>query len=155
MQVQLNGTRHDENVLKLTVAMADYISEYTKNHLIICKWLNFMECELYFYKVVKSLAHGYLLTLFQIIIIIIVFLSFFRAIPVAYGGFQARGPIEAVAVGLRQSHSNLESEPPLQPTPELMAMPDPQPTERGQGSKLRPPGCQSGSLTTEHDRKSF
>ena len=43
----------------------------------------------------------------------------------AYGGSQARGQNGAVATGLRQSHSNVGSEPRLQPTPELMAMPDP------------------------------
>ena len=46
------------------------------------------------------------------------------ATPVAYGGSQARGPIGAVATGLRQSHSNAGSEPRLQPTPQLMATPD-------------------------------
>ena len=36
------------------------------------------------------------------------FLSFFvfRAAPVAYGGFQARGPIGVLAAGLHQNHSN-------------------------------------------------
>ena len=48
----------------------------------------------------------------------------------AYGGSQARGRIGAVATGLRQSHSNQShsnagSEPRLQPTPQLTAMPDP------------------------------
>ena len=52
----------------------------------------------------------------------------------AYGGAQARGGIGAVATGLRQSHSNVGSEQHLQPTPQLMAMPDPEPTEQGQGS---------------------
>ena len=42
-----------------------------------------------------------------------------------YGGSQARGLIGAVAAGLRQGHSNTESEPRLRPTPELMATPDP------------------------------
>ena len=51
----------------------------------------------------------------------------------AYGGSQARGPTAAVAAGLCQSHSNVGSKLGLQPTPELMAMPDPQPTEQGQG----------------------
>ena len=45
-----------------------------------------------------------------------------RAVPVAYGGSQARGPIRAVATGLH--HSSSESEPRLQPTPQLTAMPD-------------------------------
>ena len=37
---------------------------------------------------------------------------------------QARGRIGAVATSLCQSHSNARSEPHLQPTPQLMAMPD-------------------------------
>ena len=32
----------------------------------------------------------------------------------AYGDFQARGPVGAAAAGLRQSHSNTGSEPHLQ-----------------------------------------
>ena len=47
------------------------------------------------------------------------------AAPSVYGGSQARGLIRAVAAGLLQSHSNLGSEPRLQPTPQLTAMPDP------------------------------
>ena len=47
-----------------------------------------------------------------------------RAAPAAYGGSQARGPVGAVATGLRQSHSNAGSEPRLQPTPQLTATPD-------------------------------
>ena len=43
----------------------------------------------------------------------------------AYGGSQAKGQIGAVATGLRQGHSNEGSEPRPQPTPQLMAMPDP------------------------------
>ena len=48
-----------------------------------------------------------------------------RAAPVAYGGSQARGRIGAVAASLHQSHSNVGSEPRLQPTPQLIATPDP------------------------------
>ena len=59
---------------------------------------------------------------------------FSSATPMAYGGSQARGLIGAIATGLRQSHSNLGSEP------GLTAMPDPQPTERGHGSNLQPHG---------------
>ena len=57
-----------------------------------------------------------------------IFLSFFAiswAAPVAYGGSQARGRIRAIATGLRQSHNNAGSESRLQPTLQLMAMPDP------------------------------
>ena len=49
----------------------------------------------------------------------------FRAAPTAHRGSQARGPIRAVAAGLRHSHSHAGSEPHLQPTPQLTATPDP------------------------------
>ena len=42
----------------------------------------------------------------------------------AYGFSQARDLIRAVAAGLDHSHSNMGSEPHLQPTSQLMAMPD-------------------------------
>ena len=48
----------------------------------------------------------------------------------AYGGSQARGQIEGID----------ESELCLLPTPELMAMPDPQLTEQGRGLNLQPHG---------------
>ena len=73
----------------------------------------------------------------------------FRAAPAAYGGSQARGRVGAIAAGLHHSHSNAGSELHLWPTPQLMAMTDPQPTAQGQGSNLHPHGYQSGSLTTE------
>ena len=47
------------------------------------------------------------------------------AAPTAYGGSRARGRIRAIAAGLCQSHSNLGSEPRLQPTPQLTATLDP------------------------------
>ena len=53
------------------------------------------------------------------------FLSFvIRGTPMAYGFSQARDLIRAVAAGLDHSHSNMGSEPHLQPTSQLMAMPD-------------------------------
>ena len=57
----------------------------------------------------------------------IFFLSFFwggGAAPTAYGGFQARGLIGAVAAGLHHSLSNARSELYLQPTPQLTAILD-------------------------------
>ena len=54
----------------------------------------------------------------------LIFLPFSRAALVAYRGSQARGLTGTVATGLCQSHSNVRSEPCLQPTPQLMAMPD-------------------------------
>ena len=67
----------------------------------------------------------------------------------AYGGSQAWGRIRTAASDLCQSDSNTGSEPCLQPTPQLMATPEPQPTELGQGWNPQPHGHQSGSLTTE------
>ena len=49
----------------------------------------------------------------------------FMAVPMAYGGSRARDGIRAVAAGLHNSHSNAGSEPLLQATPQLTAMPDP------------------------------
>ena len=43
----------------------------------------------------------------------------------AYEGSQARGQIGAAAVSVYHSHSNAGAESLLQPTPPLMAMPDP------------------------------
>ena len=65
---------------------------------------------------------------------------FFRSTPTAYGGFQVRGQIGAIADGLHHSHSKVGSQPHLQPTLQLIAMPDPRPTEQGQGSNLHPHG---------------
>ena len=62
------------------------------------------------------------------------------ATPVAYGSSQARGQIGAAAARLCLSHSNASSEPPLQPTPQPMAKPDPYRTEQGQGSNPHPLG---------------
>ena len=53
------------------------------------------------------------------------FFLFLGPLPMAYGGSEARGLIRAVATSLRHSHSNVGSEPRLQPTPQLSAMPDP------------------------------
>ena len=63
----------------------------------------------------------------QFCLFVCLFLSFvfFRAIYTTYRGSQAMGLIRAVAAGLRQSHSNTRSEPSLQPTSHLTAMPDP------------------------------
>ena len=56
---------------------------------------------------------------------IFLFFCLFMAGLVAYGGSQARDLIGAVAASLRHSHSNARSKPSLQPTPQLMATPDP------------------------------
>ena len=51
--------------------------------------------------------------------------AFSGAAPSAYGGSQARGLIRAVAASLCRSHSNVGSQPPLRPTPQLTATLDP------------------------------
>ena len=72
--------------------------------------------------------------------ILFFFFCLFRATPMAYGGSQARGQIGVVAAGLHHSHINVRSKLRLRHTPELMATPDPQPTEQGRGLNLRPQG---------------
>ena len=53
------------------------------------------------------------------------FICFFRAAPAASGSSQARTWVGATAANLCHSHSNVGSEPHLQPTPQLTARPDP------------------------------
>ena len=53
------------------------------------------------------------------------FFCLFRAVPMAYGSSQARGQMGTAAAGLCHSHSNMGSKPHLQPTLQLMAIPDP------------------------------
>ena len=83
-----------------------------------------------------------------VVVVVFRLFAFPGAALVAYGDSQARGPIGAAATGLCHSHSHLRSKPCLQPTSQLMAMLDPQPSEQGQGSNLKPHGSQSDSLTT-------
>ena len=68
------------------------------------------------------------------------FFLLFRNAPTAYGGSQARGPIGATAADLHHSHGNWGSELRLQPTPQIIAAPNPRPTEQGQGSHPQPCG---------------
>ena len=63
--------------------------------------------------------------IFFLFVCFFIFLPFLGPLPAAYGGFQARGLIGAVATSLRQSHSNARSKLSLQPIPQLMATPDP------------------------------
>lgn len=76
--------------------------------------------------------------------VVFFFFFLFRAAPVAYESSQARGQMRAAAAGLHHSHSNYGSEPYLQPMPQLVATPDPQPTEWA-----HPHGYYSGSKPTE------
>ena len=66
-----------------------------------------------------------------------------------------RGQMRAIATGVPHSHSNARSEPRLQPIPQLMEMPDPEPTEQGRGSNLHPHGYQSDLFPLSHDGNSI
>ena len=59
-----------------------------------------------FSQLVLCLYCYFILSLFKSL-----FFCLFRVILTAYGGSLARGPIGAVAAGLRHSHSNARSEP--------------------------------------------
>ena len=82
-----------------------------------------------------------------------VFFAISWAAPATYGDSQARGRIGTVASSQHHSHSKAGSELCLQPTPQLTANPDPQPTEQGQGLNPQPHGSKSDSLTTEPQRE--
>ena len=53
------------------------------------------------------------------------FFLLFKAAPAARESSHAMGQIGATAADLHHSHSNMGSEPCLQPIPQLMAPPDP------------------------------
>ena len=83
------------------------------------------------------------------------FFLLFRVELKAHGSSQARGQIGAAAASLHHSHSNMGSEAPLQPIPELMEMLAPQPTEQGQGSNPYPHVYKLDSFLLRHYRKSI
>ena len=95
-----------------------YFHYYTVLHcviifyLLILLWTKFEVVPIFYF----------FFCLLSFFVVVVVAISW--AAPGAYGGSQARGPIGAVATGLRQSHSNAGSEPCLQPTPQLRATPD-------------------------------
>ena len=78
----------------------------------------------------------------------------FWATRIAYGSFQAWGRIRAAAAGLHHSHSNSGSKPCLQPTPQLTAALDPQPSERGQEMNWHPHVYLSDSFPLRHSGNS-
>ena len=65
----------------------------------------------------KGISQPAFIYLYFYLFIIFCLFAISWAAPAAYGGSQARGPIGTVAAGLRQNHSNVGSEPRLQPTP--------------------------------------
>ena len=81
------------------------------------------------------------------------FFFLFIAAHASYGSSQARGRIGATASSLHHSHGNTRFKPCLRPTPQVTAIPDRRPTERGQGSNPHPHGYESGWLVTEPQRE--
>ena len=69
-----------------------------------------------FPKIDHALDHKLSVNRFNKIDIRQIFSPFFRVAPAAYGGFQARGWIRAVAASLHHCHSKARSELHLQPT---------------------------------------
>ena len=101
-----------------------------QDHIPIKKLIPANESELTCWHLGVWILNKYLKWFLFIVFLFIYLFSLFafsRVAPTAYVGFQARGLIGAVATGLHQhhSHSNSGSELCLQPTLQLMAMPDP------------------------------
>ena len=71
------------------------------------------------------------------------FFFLFRATHTAHGSFQSRG--------LHHSHSSAGSKLCVQSTPQLTAMPNPLPTEEGQGLNPHPHGYQQDSFPLCHN----
>ena len=80
-------------------------------------------------------------------ILFYLFIYFVTTTPTSYGSSGARGQIGATAAGLSHSHSKAGSKPHLRPRLQSEAMPNPLPTEQGQGSNLNPHGHYVGFLT--------
>ena len=83
------------------------------------------------------------------------FFLHFRAAPAAYGGSKARGGSRATAAGLHHSHSNLGSEPCLQPNSSSQyGTPSPRSKARDQTYILRDPAwipfCCATAGTHQH-----
>ena len=95
------------------------------------KWINNWHMEIDSFIIYCFVIYMLLVLLFTFFFF---FFFLFRAAPKAYRSSQARDQIIATTVSLH--HSYLRSKPCLWPTPQLMAAPDPQPTDWGPGSKL-------------------
>ena len=79
---------------------------------------------------------GFCIVLELYLCLFVCFFCLFRATPATYGGSQAMGRIRDVTASLCHSHSNVVSEPYLEPTPQQRATLDPNPM-----SKTRDQSC--------------
>ena len=90
-----------------------------------------------FFKIIGANGPSLLKQLFFLFFCFFVLL--YRAAPTECGSQQARSGIGATAVSRSHSQGNAGSKLHLQPTPQLTAKLDTQPSERGQGSKPQIP----------------
>ena len=67
------------------------------------------------------------------ILFLFVLFCLFGVTPMAYASSQSKGWIRAATAGHSHRYSNTRSEPPLLLTPQLVATPDPWPTDHDQG----------------------
>ena len=101
---------------------------YIEFFVCILLWVNTIFLLLSF---LLALCVDYLLPILSLPVTVFIssfsFFSFFFFFGHTHGiwRFQARGLIQAVATGLHHSHSNMGSEPHLQPIPQFMATLDP------------------------------
>ena len=72
----------------------------------------------------------------MVILFLFIYFLLFRAAPMAYGSFQARGWIRATDAASLYHSRNAGSKPHMWPTPQLMATPDPWPTEKARDQTL-------------------
>ena len=104
-------------------------SEYTVFEISLQRVYNSIERFLLFFPLRKSKMSDIATELDSCEICHVIYpnivLFFFKGWTCTAGGSWARGLIGAVAAGLCHSHSHARSKPCLQPTPKLMAMPDP------------------------------
>ena len=98
-------------------------SKVTQLH--ICIYILLSYTYLYIVLCVCTCTHTHIYAKNEYVYILLFFFCLFRATPATYGGSQAKGLIGAIAAGLHHSHGNARSKPCLQPTSQLMAMPDP------------------------------
>ena len=101
----------------------------------------------FYYQLFRAFLDNLLVLIFNLILLwsdntsckIFFFLFFLRATPVAYGSSQAIGQIRTAA----EVHTTVTATPDpepchLQPMSQLVAIPDPEPIERGQGLNRHP-----------------
>ena len=114
----MDGTLHDSGILATSQAILLLILSFFSSFLFLSFFLSFSFLPSFLPSSLPPSLPS--LSLFSFFLFLLS-----MAAPAVYGGSLARGRIRATAAGLHHSHSNSGSEPHLQPTPQLPAMPDP------------------------------